>query len=251
MAIDTALLSMSDIDLLQASCAGQTEAFGRLVARYQSLVCAVAYRACGDMAASEDLAQEAFVLAWRKLDELRDASRFGAWVCGMVRNLARSSRRHQRHHAPAATEPMERLANVAAAGPSPLEHLLTRQEQDLVREALKHIPQAYREPLVLFYREQKSLEQVAEVLAISPTLAKQRLCRGRKQLERGIRQLMADTARQPRKNLAADHRASRPARPHHRQRASRQAVAHPRRTDRGACSAVCAAGIICLGATSE
>ena len=61
----------SDARLLRASLRGDHDAFARIVRRYQSLVCAITYSRTGDLAASEDLAQDAFLTAWRKLGSLR------------------------------------------------------------------------------------------------------------------------------------------------------------------------------------
>ncbi len=195
----------SDTELLRASQAGDPEAFGRLVERYQRVVCAVAYSATGDPALSEDLAQDAFVTAWRRLPELRDPARFSAWMCGIVRNLARSSRRHQRRHAPAATDPVERLDNLPAAGPSALDELIRQQRLSVVWKALGEIPSTYREPLVLFYGENQSLKQVAKHLDLTEQTVKQRLCRGRKRLARDVRELVETSLAgvSTRKNLSA------------------------------------------------
>ena len=71
----------SDAELIQASVAGSHGAFGQIVERYQSLVCAVAYSRTGDLALSEDVAQETFLKAWRRLRQLRDGAKLRAWLC--------------------------------------------------------------------------------------------------------------------------------------------------------------------------
>jgi RNA polymerase sigma factor (sigma-70 family) len=58
------------------------------VSLHQGAASAVAYSICGDFHASEDIAQEAFVSAWKKLGELREKDRFRPWVCTMARNGA-------------------------------------------------------------------------------------------------------------------------------------------------------------------
>ena len=79
MNIETISLSViSDEQLWQKSQTGDREAFGHIVERYQSLICSLAYSACGDVARSEDLAQEAFIAAWQKLGELREPMRLRA-----------------------------------------------------------------------------------------------------------------------------------------------------------------------------
>lgn len=103
MTLNTATLTvMSDDQLWLMSRSGDRDAFGRIVERYQSLICSLAYSACGNLSRSEDLAQETFVAAWQKLGELREPAKLRAWLCGIVRNLAaNASRREQRRGGPA------------------------------------------------------------------------------------------------------------------------------------------------------
>ena len=64
-------LEHADAELVDQARRGDRDAFGRIVARYQALVCALAYNATGSIAQSEDLAQESFVVAWKQLPALR------------------------------------------------------------------------------------------------------------------------------------------------------------------------------------
>ena len=85
----------SDIDLLKASRDGSTQAFGIVVSRYQSLVCAITYAATGDSGRSEELAQDAFLRAWKGLGQLQDLSKFRAWLCSIARNTVQNWFRSQ------------------------------------------------------------------------------------------------------------------------------------------------------------
>ena len=66
----------SDSELVTRSLAGNRDAFGGIVARYQSLLCSLAYSATGSLSQSEDLAQETFITAWKQLAELREPQKF-------------------------------------------------------------------------------------------------------------------------------------------------------------------------------
>ena len=90
------LAPLSDAQLVQRCAERDERAFEQIVRRYQSLVCSVAFNRCGDLALSEDLAQEAFLQVWQKLDELKDFEKFKAWICTIVRNLARRLMQRQR-----------------------------------------------------------------------------------------------------------------------------------------------------------
>src|SRR6185437_14406254 len=166
--------AMSDSELLERSLRGEREAFGPLVERYQSLLCSVAYSIVGDFRRSEEVAQEAFIAAWRQLASLEDRAKFRAWLCGIARHLAH--RVVRREHA---TWPLETASGQASPGPTPAEAAASREEEAIVWSALEKLSETYREPLVLFYREEQSVARVAEALELSPDAVKQRLSRGR------------------------------------------------------------------------
>ncbi len=168
-----------DLELLIACQDGSLEAFEELVERYKSLVCSVAYSATGDLALSEDIAQETFLSAWRGLREIRDPSRFRAWLCGIARNLSNNALRRDSHNVTHQAIQIGEEVEGVAVGSSPLEHVLSREEKEILWRALEEIPQLYREPLILYYREQLSVKRVADLLDISPELVKTRLSRGR------------------------------------------------------------------------
>lgn len=77
-----------DALLWSAARHGDQAAFRYIVERHQSLVSAVAYAGVGDLALSQDLAQETFLTAWRSLESLRDPEQLRAWLCGIARTLA-------------------------------------------------------------------------------------------------------------------------------------------------------------------
>lgn len=174
--------SAKDEQLVEWSLTGDREAFGRIVERYQSLVCSITYSATGSLSLSEDLAQETFVTAWRQLVALRDATKLRGWLCGIARNLTNSSLRRGQHEPTRGAEPLEAMPELPATEPSPSAQAVSREEETILWRAIERIPDTYREPMILFYREQQSLKRVAEELELSEDAVKQRLARGRKLL---------------------------------------------------------------------
>jgi RNA polymerase sigma factor (sigma-70 family) len=175
-----------DARLVELSRAGQREAFGLLVARYQSPVCAFAYGACGNLAQSEDLAQETFIIAWRKLGDLQEPAKFKGWLYGIARNLINSAFRAQTRNPLAGAEELEESLDVPAGAATPAGQAMSREEERILWRSLEEIPEAYREPLILFYREQQSIERVAAILDLSEEAVRQRLSRGRKMLQERV-----------------------------------------------------------------
>ncbi len=111
--------TLDDAGLVALGRDGQREAFGQLVARHQSAVCALAYSACGHITKSEDLAQETFIIAWHKLRDLKEPARFKWWLYGIARNLISNAFRRQSRNPLAAAEPLDENLPMAAPQASP------------------------------------------------------------------------------------------------------------------------------------
>src|ERR1700679_4118613 len=82
----------SDTELVQSCLTTGADAFSEIVTRYQSLICALTYNATGNLARSEDLAQEVFLIAWKDLRQLREPAKLRAWLCGITRRLTAKTR---------------------------------------------------------------------------------------------------------------------------------------------------------------
>jgi RNA polymerase sigma factor (sigma-70 family) len=174
---------LSDADLVAESLEGNRDAFGQIVERYQTLIASLAYCATGDVSQSEDLAQETFVSAWKQLSELREPAKLRPWLCSITRFLAGKEFRRQGREPIHEAQPLDELEEWESPDPLPPEHAISQEELSLLWRSLERIPPAYREPLVLFYREHQSIEAVAAGLGLSEDAVKQRLSRGRKFLQ--------------------------------------------------------------------
>jgi RNA polymerase sigma factor (sigma-70 family) len=178
--------TLDDARLVEMGLEGDRDAFGQLVARYQSPICALAYSACGDISHSEDLAQETFIIAWRKLSDLKEPAKFKSWLYGIARNLINTAFRQQIRNPLAAAEPLDESLTATATLSNPAGLAISKEEEGILWRSLEHIPETYREPLILFYREHQSIERVAEVMDLSEEAARQRLSRGRKLLQEQV-----------------------------------------------------------------
>ncbi|MBC7366645.1 MAG: RNA polymerase sigma factor [Undibacterium sp.] len=185
-----ALPEFNELELLSLAREGDQAAYGRLVSRYQTLVASLAYSICGDFARSQDIAQEAFIAAWRQLGTLNDPSKFKSWLCGITRNLGHNFIRQQTRRSEQTHASPETTLESASETPGPHEQAVTREEAIIVWRALEQLPENYREPLVLFYREHQSVERVAAALDLSEETVKQRLSRGRGMLRAQMEHLV-------------------------------------------------------------
>src|SRR5881394_926292 len=157
----------SDSELVARSLAGNRDAFGGIVVRYQSLLCSLAYSATGSLSQSEDLAQETFVTAWKQLAELREPEKLRGWLCRISRNLTYDALREQGREPSHRAEPLEEVHETPALEPLPSDHTISREEEAILWRSIERIPASYREPLVLYYREHQSVENVAAALDLS------------------------------------------------------------------------------------
>jgi RNA polymerase sigma factor (sigma-70 family) len=184
---------LTDTELVQQSLAGNHEAFGQIVARHQSLICSVAYSATGSLSGSRDLAQDTFVAAWQQLPSLREPARLRGWLCGIARHLISSSRRRTAHEPAELAQPIDTATELAASGPLPADEVVSREEEAMLWHAIGRIPEIYREPLILFYREHHSIARVADALDIGEDAVKQRLSRGRALLQEQVLAMVEGT----------------------------------------------------------
>src|SRR5690349_24103049 len=97
----------SDAELVSQALAGNRDAFGQIVSRYQSLICSLAYSALGALGQSEDLAQGTFITAWTHVGHLRERCKLRGWLCGIARNRMNSSLRQDGRDPVHAAEPLD------------------------------------------------------------------------------------------------------------------------------------------------
>lgn len=189
-------MSTTDQVLVEQSLTGDHDAFAEIVRRYQTLLCSVAYGATGNFTTSEELAQEAFVSAWNSIAELREPGKLRQWLCGITRNLANSRTRRQQRDLLGTAGSLDHADATEGTNSDPADATIANEEIELLNRTLATMPADYREPMVLFYREDQSVARVAELLELSTDNVKQRLSRGRKMLREEVAAVVARGLRQ-------------------------------------------------------
>ena len=157
--------------------AGDIGAFAGIVHRWQRPLVNLAYRFCGDRGRAEDMAQEAFLRAYRALGQWRRDAAFSTWLFALAANLYRSELRRNPPPAVAldrVAEPRDRGAQDGG--------LEERDAGEAVRQMVSVLPAKYREVLVLYYFHEMDIESTGRSLGISSGTVKARLWRGRELL---------------------------------------------------------------------
>jgi len=172
-----------DIDRVLA---GDIQAFEGIVRRWQAPLINMAWRYCRDRARAEELAQEAFIRAWRGLAQWRRESSFSTWLFALAANVFRSDLKRF----PTVSLPLE--AAPEPSGP-PTQHNTLQKEvsHGAVRRAVLALPPRYREPVVLFYFHEMDLSAAARTMGMPEGTMKARLSRARALLRRRFPQLEA------------------------------------------------------------
>lgn len=158
-----------DAVLVRRAGDGDAGAFARLYDRYVRMVHGLLLARVG-RAEVEDLVQDVFLMAWRRLDRLRDPAAFGGWLATIARNRATDFHRR----GPAAEELPEHLVAPDATA--------ERTEALAVLEVIRRLPEAYRETLVLRLVEGMTGPEIAERTGLTPASVRVNLHRGMKLL---------------------------------------------------------------------
>jgi RNA polymerase sigma-70 factor (ECF subfamily) len=166
--------------------AGDVSAFEGIVRRWQTPLLNLAYRFCRDRGRAEELAQEAFLRAYRALGQWRKDAVFSTWLFALATNLYRSELRR----IPARSVSLDDIAE--PADPRASDGGLEDEDRDLaVRRAVLALPAKYREALILFYFHDMDVTTAARSLGLPEGTIKARLFRGRDILRSKLPQLLA------------------------------------------------------------
>lgn len=175
-----------DQSAVERVLAGDVSAFEEIVRRWQGPLLNLAYRFCRDRGRAEEMAQEAFLRAFRGLGQWRKDAAFSTWLFALATNLYRSELRR----IPARTVSIDEVRE--PADPRASDGGLEDQDRDAaVRRAVFALPAKYREALILFYFHDMDVPAAARSLSLPEGTFKARLFRGREILRRKLAQVLA------------------------------------------------------------
>ncbi len=182
---------MEDLEsLLERTLAGELEAFGEVVARFQDMAFGYAYSMLGHAEDAQDVVQEAFVIAYSKLADLRDRERFAGWFRRIVLSTCRSVVRRR-----PPTVPLAEAEATASPACDPAQLAERAELRRTVLSAIRSLSPSHRAATVLFYIDEYSIDEIAEFLQVSVGTVKRRLHDSRKQLKESMMGLVEEGVR--------------------------------------------------------
>jgi RNA polymerase sigma-70 factor (ECF subfamily) len=171
----------SDVDKVLA---GEVAAFEGIVRRWQGPLVNLAYRFTRDRARAEEMAQEAFLRAYRSLGKWRRKAAFSTWLFALAMNLYRSELKR----VPAIMVPLDRIAEIREAR-TPDGGLQDGDRERMVRRAVSALPPMYKEATILYYFHNMDSAAAARTLAVPEGTIKARLSRARTILRKKLTSL--------------------------------------------------------------
>jgi RNA polymerase sigma-70 factor (ECF subfamily) len=191
----------TDRELIARVLAGDQGAYANLVERHSDLVYAIVSRIVLNEADAADVAQEAFVRAYHALPRFRGDSKFSSWIYRIAVNRSLTHLKRTKRRA-AALDPDtgardEVVATLGARGEAPDEAVLREERNAAVRAAVADLPPRYRAVVTLFYLEERSYKEAAEILGIPMGTLKTHLHRARSLLKDALADRDAEGGREP------------------------------------------------------
>ena len=176
------------IELVTRAQNGDRQAFGQLFERFERHVLAIGLRRLSDYGEAQELCQDVFIQAMKKIDQLRTPEAFPGWIRQITTRMAIN--RLVRRNGDISLEP-EALEATAIETETPLARVLTRERATQVRQGLSKLGRIDRETLVAFYVHGRSLNEMAGDFEAPVGTIKRRLHVARKRLARHMEDFQA------------------------------------------------------------
>ena len=179
-------MEKDDVKLIHSILSGDENAFGILVKKYQKSVHALAWRKVGDFHIAEEITQDTFLQAHKKLAALKDPNQFAGWLYVIADRLCRAwFRKRQLRTQSLETTDEETLEETAHSNyiREQREGTALEHRRRIVQKLMEKLPESERTVMVLYYLGEMSGKEISKFLGVSPNTVRSRLQRARKRLK--------------------------------------------------------------------
>lgn len=188
---DPTLLNLPDESLAARVQAGETELFGLILERYETKLSRYGRKFLSDPEDMKDLVQDIFLRSYERIQSFDPSLSFSSWVYRIAHNTFANYLRKKSRTPLVFVDFDTFLAHPVYEDPHEREQELAELEQ-MMQEALGKLSSKYREVLVLYYSEELSYKEIADVLEIPPGTVGVRVKRAREALQRAYKELHHD-----------------------------------------------------------
>lgn len=185
---------LSDHQIIEATKNGDEEAFGEIIKRYKQPLTNYLYRMLNDYEEAVDLAQEAFVRVYFAIERYHSKYAFSTYIYRIATNLAISEIRKRKRRKLFSLTGFrqfdgneEKQFQPEDEKPLPEEDLISDEKLQIIEKAIVALPEKYRVPIVLREIEEKTYEEIADILELGLGTTKSRISRGRGLLREKMR----------------------------------------------------------------
>jgi len=176
---------LDDSTLIRRCLEGHSECYGLLVDKYSSRIINLGYAMIGDRHQAEDIAQEAFVRAYKGLARFEKKAKFSSWLYQIALNLCKDHLKAKSRHAKSADD-----EQLAALNTNPQEQaprvVLQTELSEKMREAINNLPYLYRESFVLRHLQGLDYSEVASITSVPADTVRVRAYRAREMLRQSL-----------------------------------------------------------------
>lgn len=184
---------MDERTVIRRVLEGDDQAFQQLVMAYEKQVFNLCLRMCGNREDAKDLAQEAFIKAWRGLRFYQFEAAFSTWLYRLTSNVCIDYLRREKRRPTVSLTPEDENqehpeAGIADPAPLPEEQVLHREREELVAWAMNQLDEEFRQVLTLRVIENLTYEEIGQIMELKEGTVKSRLARARLKLKKILRE---------------------------------------------------------------
>jgi len=185
-------LDWTDSELIKRALGGDQHAYAAILDRYRGPISTLIFRMVKNREETEDLVQEAFIKAFNSLASFNEQYAFSTWLYKIAVNNCIDHFRKKRLRVFSIDKPIEskdgelqrELPDTTSAADR---HLLNEEKTTLIQDAIDSLPEKYRMSIILRHTEEKSYEEIAEIMQIPLGTVKARIFRAREMLKKKLK----------------------------------------------------------------